>query len=97
MSSTHRGTTGVAYCKCHWVSDSGVETPIYPVQLCGCLMTEQETRSVRVPELVAARPPVSLCCTGLYRDLLWLGDKQSWRSRREWVGGQRDCQGPEGR
>lgn len=65
MGSTHGGTTGTAYCKCHWVSDSGVQTPIYPVQLLGCLRTEQETRSVRVLELVSARPPVSPGCTEL--------------------------------
>lgn len=97
MGSTHRGTTGTAYCKCHWVSDSSIQTRIYPVQLFGWLTTEQETRSLRLPELVAARPPVSPRCTELQRDLLWLGDKRSWRSRPEGAGGERDCQGPGGR
>lgn len=60
-------------------------------------MTEQETRSLRVPGPVAARPPVSPCCTELQRDLLWLGDKQSWRSRLEREGGQSDCQALKGR
>lgn len=97
MGRTHRGATGPAYCKCHWVSDSGVQTPIYPVQLFGWLMTEQETRSLSVPELVAARPPVSPRCSELQRDLLWQGDKRSKRSTPGWPGAQRDYQGSEGR
>lgn len=97
MGWTHRGTTGPAYCKCHWVSDSSVQTPIYPVLPFGWLMTEEETRSLSVPELFAARPPVSPRCSELQRDLLWRGDKRSKRSTPGWPGGQRDFRGSEGR
>lgn len=55
-TGTGTGPTGPTYCKWHWVSDHAL---IYPVQLFGWLMTEQETRSLAIPALAAARPPVS--------------------------------------
>lgn len=97
LGRRHWGTTGTAYCKCQWVGDSDPQSPIYPSGLFGWLTTEQETRSSRVPQLLAARPAVGPCCTEPQRDLSWPGDKRSWRSRLERAGGQRDRQGPEGR
>lgn len=61
-------TGGTAYCKCQWVSDSAGQTPVHPVQLFGWLLVEQETRSLRVLELLAARPPVSPGCRELQRE-----------------------------